>query len=63
MLIGGMVQDATACLGFQTLKGGEEVDPTFVEGKDVHVSVALPTGYGKSLCYCCHSTKFCILYE
>ena len=45
------VHEAAATLGFMLKKEQEKVIVAFTQGHDV--SVALPTGFGKSLCYCC----------
>ena len=45
------VHEAAATLGFTLKKEQEKVIVAFTQGHDVFV--ALPTGFGKSLCYCC----------
>ena len=45
------VHEAAATLGFMLKKEQEKVIVAFKQGHDVFV--ALPTGFGKSLCYCC----------
>ena len=45
------VHEAAATLGFMLKKEQEKVIVAFTQGHDVFV--ALPTGFGKSLCYCC----------
>ena len=45
------VHEAAATLGFTLKKEQEKVIVAFTQGHDVFV--ALPTGFGKSLCCCC----------
>ena len=45
------VHEAAATLGFTLKKEQEKVIVAFTQGHDVFV--ALPTGFGNSLCYCC----------
>ena len=45
------VHETAATLGFTLKKEQEKVIVAFTQGHDVFV--ALPTGFGKSLCYCC----------
>ena len=49
-LLAAHIHDAASALGVITLKPEqEEAITNFVQGKDVFL--ALPTGYGKNLCY------------
>ena len=45
------VHETAATLGFSLKKEQEKVIVDFRQGHDAFV--ALPTGFGKSLCYCC----------
>ena len=45
------VHEAAATLGFTLKKEQEKVIVAFTQGHDVFV--ALPTGFGNSLCCCC----------
>ena len=45
------VHEAAATLGFMLKKEQEKVIVAFTQGHDVFV--ALPTGFGNSLCCCC----------
>ena len=53
------VQEAASKLGFTLKKEQEEAILAFNQGHDVFV--ALPTGYGKSFCYCCLPYVFDII--
>jgi len=48
---------AAADLGYHTLKEEQlKIVTAFIQGRDVFA--VLPTGYGKSLCYCCLPLAF-----
>ena len=46
----GVISNAAARIGYPNVRPKQEAVSYFIDGKDVFVS--LPTGSGKSLCYC-----------